>query len=400
MENSIWKVLLFVIFLQCCSISSADLDEVNLDGTTESVKANNWHEHDDAHDKFLHRLQESYQNGTHELKEFMETLSATFSKRLDILEKNSLVQAPMHESLGKRSGDARSQKLQVFFQNGVPEKPDSLQSSWNQRLDLFEKNMILRSDKFSVDFETFKLEFNRRYAELDKKIEKLNQHVDQALNNVLGTQALETATSNPSRQLISTTPRSRTPEEYLSLLASPVKGNSFYGKTIEQIASEVPYDLALVVEIVNYLDVKLTDYRLYILYGLEYQTAPTTVSFKTREVFTFKQASSAPRVDLLYRVGDTGFSLHLLCWWQTFGLGFLESNSAVQSLMPIVKGCKEYTHNGPPESMKCIENFVYNQNNAANMTIHQGSIYAKLSINSRKERRRLFLTLEVFNYNA
>ncbi|CAG7820910.1 unnamed protein product [Allacma fusca] len=102
MENSIWKVLSFVIFLQCCSITLADLDEVNWDGTTESGKTNDWHEHDDAHDKFLRRLQESYQNGTHELKEFMETLSATFSKRLDILEKNSLVQAPMHESLEKK----------------------------------------------------------------------------------------------------------------------------------------------------------------------------------------------------------------------------------------------------------------------------------------------------------
>ncbi|CAG7815104.1 unnamed protein product [Allacma fusca] len=294
MRNSIWKIILHVFLLQCCSTTLSNADDLNPEETTESVKAQDWHEHDDAHDIFLRRLQESYQNSTQELKEFIESLSTAFSKRLDILENNCLVQATMHESLEKSSGDVRSQKLQVFFQNGVPEQPDSLQSSWNQRLDLFEKSMILRSDKFNVDFETFKLEFNRRYAELDKKMGELNRHVDQALNNVLGTQTLETAPSNPSKQLIASNPRPRTPEECLSSLSSPVKGNSFYGKTIEQIAAEVPNDMALVVEIVNYLDVKMTDYRLYIEYGSEHQRAPTTVSFKTREVFTFKLGSRAP----------------------------------------------------------------------------------------------------------
>ncbi|CAG7723628.1 unnamed protein product, partial [Allacma fusca] len=162
MGNSIWKVLLFVFLLQCCSITRSNADDLNWEGTTESVMADDWHEHDDTHEIFLQRLQESYQNGTRELKEFIESLSATFSKRLDILEKNSHVQAPMHESLEKSSGDVRSQKLQVFFQNGLLKNPDSLQSSWNQRLDLFEKNMVLRFDKFSIDFETFKLEFSRR----------------------------------------------------------------------------------------------------------------------------------------------------------------------------------------------------------------------------------------------
>ncbi|CAG7820827.1 unnamed protein product [Allacma fusca] len=261
MRNSIWKIILHVFLLQCCSTTLSNADDLNSEETTESVKTQDWNEHDDAHEIFLQRLQESYQNGTHELKELIESLSTAFSKRLDILENNSLVQATMHESLEKSSGDVRSQKLQVFFQNGVPEKPDK---------------------------------FSRRYAELDTKLEELNHHVDQALNNVLGTQALETASSNPSKQLIASNPRPRTPEECLSSLVSPVKGNSFYGKTIEQIAAEVPNDMALVVEIVNYLDVKMTDYRLYIEYGLEHQRAPTTVSFKTREVFTFKLGSRAP----------------------------------------------------------------------------------------------------------
>ncbi|CAG7712437.1 unnamed protein product [Allacma fusca] len=43
----------------------------------------------------------------------------------------------------------------------------------------------------------------------------------------------------------------------------------------------------VVCEIVNYLDMNLTDYQLYIQYKFELQTAPSAVFFKTREVFIF-----------------------------------------------------------------------------------------------------------------
>ncbi|CAG7731338.1 unnamed protein product, partial [Allacma fusca] len=76
MDNSIWKVLSLVFLLLCCSITLANSDELISEETTESVKADDWHEHDDAHDIFLQRLQESYQNGTQELKELIESSSA------------------------------------------------------------------------------------------------------------------------------------------------------------------------------------------------------------------------------------------------------------------------------------------------------------------------------------
>ncbi|CAG7835535.1 unnamed protein product [Allacma fusca] len=165
--------------------------------------------------------------------------------------------------------------------------------------------------------------------------------------------------------------------------------------------AEVPRDYVVVVEIVNYMDMKLTDYQLYIPYGLEHQKAPTSISFKTREVFTFNTNGSNGvfHGDFLYRVGDTGFSLHLLCWWTNFGIGFLENNAAVQSLLPIKNGCNKYTHIGTPESMKCIENYPYRQDDTRNMIIHQGNLYAKLTIKSKQERLRLILTLELFNCN-
>ncbi|CAG7731045.1 unnamed protein product [Allacma fusca] len=40
-----------------------------------------------------------------------------------------------------------------------------------------------------------------------------------------------------------------TPEECLNSFSLPKKGNSFKGKTIEQIAAEVPYNGAILIEI-------------------------------------------------------------------------------------------------------------------------------------------------------
>ncbi|CAG7820909.1 unnamed protein product, partial [Allacma fusca] len=127
--------------------------------------------------------------------------------------------------------------------------------------------------------------------------------------------------------------------------------------------------------------------------------APKIVSSKTREVFTFKPESYAlPRVGLLYRIGNTGYSLHLLGWWNTFGFAFLENRAKVKSLLPMKNGCNEYDHTGNSYAMKCIERFSWNENNVRDAIIHQGNIYAKLSIKSRQERSRMFLKLEIFNF--
>ncbi|CAG7815105.1 unnamed protein product [Allacma fusca] len=161
-----------------CFPSLANADDLNLEGVTEPGKARDWQENDDSVDDIsLQQLRENYNNGTLELMEFIKSLTTTLSKRLDILEKNSISQA-------------------------TTSKPLDL---WHQFW-------------------------------------------------------------------------------------------SFNGKSIEQIAAGVPDDFAVIVEIVNYLDVKLTDYQLDLHYGLVYQTAPTTVPVKTREVVTFKRRpnESAP----------------------------------------------------------------------------------------------------------
>ncbi|CAG7831580.1 unnamed protein product, partial [Allacma fusca] len=103
--------------------------------------------------------------------------------------------------------------------------------------------MVLRSDKFCVDFESFILEFSGWYAELDKKVEELKHRVDVALTKLNGTQALGTSTSKS--QLITTTPRPWTSRTWLSALRSPVEGSSFNGTAIQDIAEEIPNDLAL-----------------------------------------------------------------------------------------------------------------------------------------------------------
>ncbi|CAG7727648.1 unnamed protein product [Allacma fusca] len=52
--------------------------------------------------------------------------------------------------------------------------------------------------------------------------------------------------------------------------------------------AEVPDDIVVVFQIVNHLDVELTDYQLDLYLGSEHQEAPKTVACKTTEVFTFK----------------------------------------------------------------------------------------------------------------
>ncbi|CAG7726298.1 unnamed protein product, partial [Allacma fusca] len=52
-----------------------------------------------------------------------------------------------------------------------------------------------------------------------------------------------------------------TPEDYLKSLRSPSKGSSFKGGSIEDIAAAVPENDVIIFEIVNHLDVKLTDYQ-------------------------------------------------------------------------------------------------------------------------------------------
>ncbi|CAG7731542.1 unnamed protein product [Allacma fusca] len=79
----------------------------------------------------------------------------------------------------------------------------------------------------------------------------------------------------------------RTPEEYLKSLSLPRTGNSFNGKTVEQIVAEIPSSLVVAIEIVNHLDMELTDYRQYLYDSYQHRRAPSTVYFQTREVFAF-----------------------------------------------------------------------------------------------------------------
>ncbi|CAG7634193.1 unnamed protein product [Allacma fusca] len=96
-------------------------------------------------------------------------------------------------------------------------------------------------------------------------------------------------------------------ELYPRSLLSPIRGpgwtKTFSTNSIGQIAAAIPDNYALAVEIVNYLNVKLTNYELYLQDGLEHHRAQTTVFSKSREVMTFKYnlASYYPTGILLYR---------------------------------------------------------------------------------------------------
>ncbi|CAG7829254.1 unnamed protein product [Allacma fusca] len=275
MANLFWKALLIPVLLQCSFPSFANVDTLNSEGVTESGKDRHWQENGDSDDISLQQLQENYNNNTLELMEFIKSLTTTLSKRLDILEKNSLSKSttskPLNESIS--SGD---------------------------------------------------------------------------------------------------------------------------------IAAGVPDDYSLTVEIVNYLDVELTDYQLFLGFGLIHQGDPTVVAAKTREVVTFKRVpyGAAPHGVLLYRVGDTGVSLHLVFYHAIFAVGFLENKALISTIWPIWEGCNKYTHSGTPDSMKCIGDIEIRQNQIRNLTIHHGPIYTKLTIQTKKIHHRWILTMEVFKLDT
>ncbi|CAG7832190.1 unnamed protein product, partial [Allacma fusca] len=83
--------------------------------------------------------------------------------------KNKLVHGHRLKSLERYSGNTQSQKLQIFFQNGSPQNTDISRSSLNQQLEDLEKKMNLRFHKINTDFDSLKMEFNKRFSGLGKQ---------------------------------------------------------------------------------------------------------------------------------------------------------------------------------------------------------------------------------------
>ncbi|CAG7716974.1 unnamed protein product [Allacma fusca] len=178
-----------------------------------------------------------------------------------------------------------------------------------------------------------------------------------------------------------------------------IGGGSFNGKTIQEIAAEVPEDGALVIEIANYINEDLTDYELHLPRGLEDKRAPKTISTRTKEVFTFKRdpGGYAPHGVLLYRIGNSGYSVHLFFWWNIIAIRYLGSGDPVMSLWPIDNLCKNYTQPQTPASMACI-NIPRDQDIARTLTIAFDTIYTKLIIDSRHLNNTMLLTMDVWKF--
>ncbi|CAG7724920.1 unnamed protein product, partial [Allacma fusca] len=98
-------ILSIAFLLQYSVITLANADGINMDGVTEPGNTGNWRESDNSDAFFHQQMQESYQNGTQELKQLIKSVSATLSKRLDILEKNKLVHGHRLKSLERYSGN-------------------------------------------------------------------------------------------------------------------------------------------------------------------------------------------------------------------------------------------------------------------------------------------------------
>ncbi|CAG7721175.1 unnamed protein product, partial [Allacma fusca] len=160
----------------------------------------------------------------------------------------------------------------------ILEFQNSVLTRLSQRLDDIEAMLKTEFKSLNDGLKMLGLESKKHFSELDKKLDS-NPCVDLPSNILLSTQVPESTTLTP-----------RTPEEYLTSLDLPTIGGSFNGKTIQEIAAEVPEDGALVVEIANYVNEDLTDYELHLPRGLEDKRAPKTISTRTKEVFTFKRA--------------------------------------------------------------------------------------------------------------